>query len=161
MRDCASIPFVLEKSAMAAASESQVYALVLGRVVGHFREQRRWSQAELAGAAGLTQPTLSRIERGQVLPDAFAMKRLAGAFGMTSAQLSEQVEQALGQTEAVARSTAPAPASKGAAKTPWWQVAVAAAGAAGLAGLVAFAVASVVDGGKKPRTPGGKLNDFF
>ena len=139
-----------------AAGESQIYALVLGRVVGHLREQRAWSQQQLAAAAGLTQPTLSRIERGQVLPDAFTLRQLAGAFGMTSAELTQRIDRALEQTAQVARSSAPAaPQKKSASTLPWWQVAVAAAGAAGLAGLVAFAVGSALDGGKKPRAPGG------
>ena len=136
-----------------ATSESQIYALVLGRVIGYLREQRAWSQAELAAAAGLTQPTLSRIERGQVLPDAFTLRQLAGAFGMTSAELTQRIDAALEQTAQVARSSAPAAPQKNASKLPWWQVAIAAAGAAGLAGLVAFAVGSALDGGKKPRSP--------
>ncbi len=123
------------------STEAYVYALVLGRVIGALRERHGMSQAALAERVGLTQSTLSRIERGQARPDAFTLRRLADAFGVTPGVLSDWVDQAY------ARSAEAARGAIGTRKTHknWWQAAVAVAGFAGLGGLVAFAVAAALD----------------
>ena len=131
---------------MGTPSEADVYALVVGRVISHLRQTRGWSQDQLARAVGLTQPTLSRLERGQGLPDLHVVRRIAFAFGLTTAAFTEHVDDAFGRTEHVARSSA------GMVKKdrPWWHAAVLSAGAAGLAGLVAFAVSAALDAKKDP-----------
>jgi len=122
--------------------EAYVYALVLGRVVASLRERRGWSQGELAERVGLTQSTLSRMERGQAQPDAFTFTKLAEAFQVTAAELSDYVDRALARSELAAQGAiGPSrPTTK-----PWWQSALAVAGVAGLGGLVAFAVAAALD----------------
>jgi transcriptional regulator with XRE-family HTH domain len=132
---------------MSTASEGDVYALVVGRVILHLRQSRGWSQEQLARAAGLTQPTLSRLERGQGLPDLHVVRRIAYSFGMSTAQLAAHVDDAFETTEQVAR-TALAQVTK--KNRPWWQAAVLASGLAGFAGLVAFAVSSALDAKKDP-----------
>lgn len=134
------------------SSEAYVYALVLGRVVGALRERRGMSQAQLAAAVGLTQSTLSRIERGQAQPDAFTFRKLAGAFEVSAGELSDWIDQAYARS---------AEAAKGAiggrrAQKNWWQAAVAVAGFAGLGGLVAFAVAAALDDLAKTKPPDRK-----
>ena len=126
-------------------AEAQVYALVLGRVVATLRERRGWSQAVLAAQVGLTQSTLSRIERGQVQPDAFTLRGLAAAFGMSAGDLNECIDAAFVQSEQAARRAL----GERPRELPWWQAAVGVAGLAGLAGLVAFAVAKALDDSKK------------
>jgi len=46
-----------------------------------FRHARRWTQGELAERAGLTQETISRLERGLERPRAITRARLAEALG--------------------------------------------------------------------------------
>ena len=41
-------------------------AQLLGAQIQAARRERRWSQAELAGRAGITKPTLSKVERGDL-----------------------------------------------------------------------------------------------
>lgn len=132
-----------------ADQEAYVYALVLGRVVASLRERRGMSQAELASAVGMTQSTLSRMERGQAQPDAFTFRRLAEALGVTVAELSSYVDRALRRSEQATRGAIGKPEKS----KPWWQSAITVAGAAGLAGLVAFAVAAAMDDTKKPKKP--------
>ncbi len=45
------------------------------------REQRGWSQRELADRAGMKQPQLARLETGQVEPKLDTLQRLARAMG--------------------------------------------------------------------------------
>jgi transcriptional regulator with XRE-family HTH domain len=109
------------------------------------------SQGQLASAAGITQSTLSRMERGQAQPDAFTLKKLAEALGVSVAELTAWVDKALERSRQAtigAIGDKPKPTSK-----PWWQEALKVAGAAGLAGLVAFAVSAALDNpSKAPRT---------
>lgn len=120
--------------------ESQVYALVLGMLIMRLREKRALTQAQLAERIGVTQSTLSRIERGQVQPEPFVIKQLAAAFEMTTGEFDEHVDEAYKRTQRAASDTV-----KEGGKQPWWQVALQVAGIAGLAGLVAFAVAAVLN----------------
>lgn len=120
--------------------QSQVYALVLGQTVLRLRERHRLTQGDLAARVGLTQSTLSRIERGQAQPDPYMLRQLAAAFGMTVGEFDEHVQDAYQRTEQAAQS-----AVRGQQDEKWWEVALSIAGVVGLAGLVAFAVAAVVN----------------
>jgi transcriptional regulator with XRE-family HTH domain len=145
---------------MQPENEAYVYGLVLGRVLASLRERRGLSQGQLAAAAGITQSTLSRMERGQAQPDAFTLKKLAEALGVSVADLTAWVDKALERSRQAtigAIGEAPKPASK-----PWWQEALKVAGAAGLAGLVAFAVSAALDNPSKPprtRSPNRRKKD--
>lgn len=55
-------------------------AFELGRTVREMREQRRWTQAQLAAAAGLTQPAVARFEAGGTVPTIPVLERLATAL---------------------------------------------------------------------------------
>jgi transcriptional regulator with XRE-family HTH domain len=52
----------------------------LGRSVRHLREQRSWSQARLAEAAGMTQSAVARFEAGGTVPTLPVLQRLARAL---------------------------------------------------------------------------------
>ena len=55
-------------------------AYELGRTVRALREQRGWSQAQLAAAAGMTQSAVARFEAGGTLPSLRVLDRLAHAL---------------------------------------------------------------------------------
>ena len=120
--------------------ESAVYAIVLGRLLATMRERRNWKQEHVAGLTSLTQSAISRIERGTSMPDAYAFRRLAEAFGMTAPELNSAVEAAMARSEQACRSTIHPP--KGA---QWWETALKVAGVIGLTGLIAFAVAAALE----------------
>lgn len=120
--------------------ESQVYDLVLGQVIMRLRERHQLTQGQLAERVGLTQTTLSRIERGQARPDPFVLRRIAETFGMTNAELSQSVDAAFQRTQQAAQSTV-----RTEPEQSWWEVALSVAGVAGLIGLAGFAVAAVVN----------------
>lgn len=55
-------------------------AFDLGRRVRELRQQRGWSQAELARAAGMTQSAVARCEAGGTVPTLPVLDRLADAL---------------------------------------------------------------------------------
>jgi ribosome-binding protein aMBF1 (putative translation factor) len=63
-------------------------AYELGRTVRALREQRGWSQAQLAAAAGMTQSAVARFEAGGTVPSIRVLDRLAQAL---DAELTVQV----------------------------------------------------------------------
>src|ERR1700744_5586141 len=56
------------------------------------RDSRGWSLAELAGRAGVSKATISKIERAEVSPTAVVLVRLASAFELTLAGLMLRAE---------------------------------------------------------------------
>ncbi|WP_322749872.1 MULTISPECIES: helix-turn-helix transcriptional regulator [unclassified Frankia] len=55
-------------------------AFELGRGVRQLRQQRGWSQTELARAAGMTQSAVARFEAGGTVPTLPVLDRLADAL---------------------------------------------------------------------------------
>ena len=120
--------------------DPRVYRLILGKVVAGLRKNHGISQLEFAKRIGVSQPTLSRIERGQAVPDVLLFGRIAENLGLTPAELHEVVEESLRRAqEAAAGATHQAANSES-----LWTTAFAIAGLVGLAGLVAFAVAAAL-----------------
>ena len=64
------------------AYEAARIAFELGRSVREVREQRGWSQAQLAEAAGMTQPAVARFEGGGTVPTIPVLERLAHALDL-------------------------------------------------------------------------------
>jgi len=121
---------------MQKIQESQVFGLVLGSVVERLRRQRAWTQAQLAGKLGISQPVVSRIEGGRLQPDAYLYGRLATVFGMTVERLDGNVNAALQATNRAAEAVSRPKSSEDV---------FAVVGLVGLMGLVAFAVAALLD----------------
>ena len=55
-------------------------AFELGRAVHGLREQRGWTQTQLASAAGMTQSAVARFEAGGTVPSLPVLDRLAHAL---------------------------------------------------------------------------------
>ncbi|GGR95257.1 XRE family transcriptional regulator [Deinococcus sedimenti] len=71
----------------------------LARQITAEREARGWTQATLAGRAGVSKAAVSRIERGEMSPTAVTLLRLAGAFDLTLAGLLLRAEGGAGERE--------------------------------------------------------------
>jgi ribosome-binding protein aMBF1 (putative translation factor) len=56
-------------------------AYELGKTVREMREQRGWTQGQLASAAGMTQSAVARFEAGGTVPTIPVLDRLAQALG--------------------------------------------------------------------------------
>jgi ribosome-binding protein aMBF1 (putative translation factor) len=56
-------------------------AYELGKSVREMREQRGWTQTQLAQAAGMTQSAVARFEAGGTMPTIPVLDRLAQALG--------------------------------------------------------------------------------
>lgn len=64
------------------AYEATRIAFELGRTVREVREERGWSQAQLAEASGMTQPAVARFEAGGTVPTIPVLERLAHALDL-------------------------------------------------------------------------------
>jgi ribosome-binding protein aMBF1 (putative translation factor) len=70
----------MAETGAAEAYEAARIAHDLGRSVRNLREQRGWSQARLAAAAGMTQSAVARFEAGGTVPTLPILERLARAL---------------------------------------------------------------------------------
>jgi transcriptional regulator with XRE-family HTH domain len=127
-------------------TEADVYAMVLGRTIAELRDRHGLSQVALANQAGLTQPTLSRIEKGATNPELHTLRRIAKAFGMATPALVAQAEAAFARTAQTAQGAGASPAQS---DMPWWQAALGALGVASVVGL-AVAAAMAAEEASKP-----------
>jgi len=57
-------------------------ALVLGKNIRRLRKERSWSQADLAEKAGLSIPTVSRLETGDTWIGQETLQGIAEVFGV-------------------------------------------------------------------------------
>lgn len=124
--------------------EANPPVIALGKAIAWLREQRGVSQAELAAAVGLSQPTLSRFERGAGQPGALTMRRLAEALGTSVDDLHARVEEALKRAEKLSKGALPKAKAE-----PTWDGLAAVVGTLGIVALIAFAIAAVF-GESKP-----------
>jgi ribosome-binding protein aMBF1 (putative translation factor) len=70
----------LAEPGAAEAYEATRLAFELGRAVRELREQRGWSQRQLADAAAMTQSAVARFEAGGTVPTLPVLERLARAL---------------------------------------------------------------------------------
>jgi transcriptional regulator with XRE-family HTH domain len=61
--------------------------------LGQLRSERGWSLEALAERTGISRPTLSRLERGELSPTAAMLGRLCTAYGWTLSRLMTEAEQ--------------------------------------------------------------------
>jgi len=70
----------MSESGAAEAYQVAALAYELGRAVRGLREKHDWTQAQLAGAAGMTQSAVARFEAGGTVPSLRVLERLAAAL---------------------------------------------------------------------------------
>lgn len=66
----------------------------LGKAIRQLREKRELTQEDLAEAAGITVRTLSQLETGNANPTWATVGDIAGALGVSIAELAKRSEQA-------------------------------------------------------------------
>lgn len=120
-------------------TEADVYAMVLGRTIAELRDRHGLSQVALANKVGLTQPTLSRLEKGATNPELHTLRAIAKAFGLDTPSLIAQAEAAFARTSQAAGGAGTPPAQT---EGQWWQMAT--LGALGVASIVGLAVAAAL-----------------
>jgi transcriptional regulator with XRE-family HTH domain len=59
----------------------------IGKTINELRDERRWTQEELAARANITAANISRIENGKHGPSVQLLESLAQAFGLMVYQL--------------------------------------------------------------------------
>ncbi len=69
--------------ALAVAYAAAQLAFELGEQVRAIREERGWSQRELAALTGMSQPAIARFEAGGTTPPLPILERIAIAFDFT------------------------------------------------------------------------------
>lgn len=121
------------------AIDPTVHAVVTGQVIAALRKRQGVGQQDFARAVGVSQATLSRIERGQAVPDHYTFALMADQFGLSAARLEATVSEALANTQRAAAG-ATGQRSNG---FDWGEI-IKIAGAVGLIGLAAFAVATAL-----------------
>jgi len=115
---------------------SDVHALVVGSVLAQLRRMQGLGQMELATKVGITQTTLSRMERGTSPPSPDELRRLAAVFGLRSALLTVVIAAAFARMDRAAQLLV------GPQGLNPWPLAFSIVGRSGLAGLATFAVAA-------------------
>ncbi len=70
-------------SAVEAAYAAAKLAFELGEQVRGLREDRGWSQRDLATLTGMSQPAIARFEAGGTTPTLPILERIANAFDTT------------------------------------------------------------------------------
>jgi transcriptional regulator with XRE-family HTH domain len=76
------------------ATEIRAFTLVLGQVLAVLRKRAGLGQGDVARAAGIGQSSMSRYENGDALPDAYVLRKVAEALGVTVSHLFEIVDRA-------------------------------------------------------------------
>ncbi len=67
----------------------------IGKQIRRIREEKDWSQAQLAVYAGSSQPTINQIESGKRNPSTRTLEKIAGALGIEVADLFPKAEEPL------------------------------------------------------------------
>jgi DNA-binding XRE family transcriptional regulator len=118
-----------------------VLSIALGRMVAFHRKKMGWNQGKLAEQVNATQSTISRVERGEVLPDALLFRDLAKAFGTTTEDLYKTMDVVSEKAKELAKIVSrDAPKKSG----DWWGVALAVVGTVGMIALIGAAVAALM-----------------
>ena len=69
------------------------YQQVIGETIAHMREERGWTQGELAKATGTSQSAIHRIEKGGQNVSLEMIKKLSEAFGAQILSINDSASQ--------------------------------------------------------------------
>lgn len=116
-------------------NQSRINGMVVGQLTRMLRKKQSLTQAELAQRLGLTQSSLSRVERGIGRLDPVVFCKLADTFGVNIEDLRECLNESFSRAERAFRAT-----NEG-TKGDWWIEAENISGIPGIIGLIKFAVA--------------------
>lgn len=75
-----SVTVGLPEPGAAEAYDAARRAYEMGKTVREMREQRGWTQTQLAELSGMTQPAVARFEAGGTVPTIPVLERLAHAL---------------------------------------------------------------------------------
>jgi transcriptional regulator with XRE-family HTH domain len=92
------LPCVMKRAA--------VQPLTFGDLVHHLRDERGWTQEQLARMAGITVGSVSNLERGvTALPNTDTVEKLAAAFDVTPEELDPRwlAERVAGEARSLAQ----------------------------------------------------------
>lgn len=121
-------------------SASKIEQLALGKVVAALRKRQGMSQEIFAQAIGVSQPTISRLERGTLRIDHDLYVRIAAILGKTETELDHDVRMVVQRTQRAA-----AAAMQTTPDGDPLSTALKVVGLVGLGALVAFTVAALID----------------
>lgn len=76
-----------------SATQKTTYSAVLGQVIEDKRKKINLSQGDLAKALGISQPSWSRIEKGQAVMNAEQLNVVADALGEETHTLMAEVDK--------------------------------------------------------------------
>ena len=120
------------------------YPAIIGRILARERVGRGWDQAEMAKRVGVNRSSWSRIENGEVVPNAVLLDRIGKALGKNSADILAEANAARDRLQRDGVEVhLEKPAKTGAKKVG---LGLALLGAAALGGLVAGALSKDKEG---------------
>lgn len=67
--------------------------------IAHYRDQKGWSEYQLAVKSGLTQSTISSWYRKDLLPSISSLEKICTAFGITLSQFFSESESPYALTD--------------------------------------------------------------
>lgn len=70
-----------------------------GKAIRRWRDRRGWSQNTLGELSGITQPQISRFERGGSFPSEAEIEAIASALGLTGRDLEEYLQACANETD--------------------------------------------------------------
>lgn len=118
-----------------------VSSIAIGRMVAYHRKKIGWNQGQLAERVNTTQSTISRIERGEVLPDVILFRELANTFETTTDDLYKKMDEVIAKAEKLARIVSQEAPKKTA---DWWEMALLVVGISGVIALIGATVAALM-----------------
>ena len=129
------------------------YPAIIGRILARERNELRMDQTKMAAAVGINRSSWSRIENGEIVPNAVLLDRIARVFGKNPSDILLEADEARArlQKEGVTVHGEKPPAKSDGKKVG---LGLALLGAAALGGLVANALAKNKEGEDSSDNPG-------
>lgn len=92
--------------------DGQMTAMIIGRMVMAKRKERGWTQAQLSQELELAQSTISRIERGLLVPDYIVLKKIGDLLFNGVSEFTSMIEEVQKETNSLAEQNRTLPEKK-------------------------------------------------